>query len=596
MKKKRVYLLSSIVALLMFSCVNNSYDLSDIDSTVGVKVNDLIVPLNIDAIKLQNMLNLDDDSQVKVINGEYAFLEESTFESDPIEVPSFKIPDPNITPIKETLNLISYDFSTFPISIPNDYRIFSAEVNEASTSFNFEVQSIDPTLVKMDEIGTNFLMNITLSVSGLESILDSIEIENLAIQLPKGLKATVSDKKATYNSSTGLLTYSNFNLINASQQDKLLKGFTISVSKIDAKQAGLELANGKLTLKTITSLSGKFSIYGRNLKESIDMTLLEELKTLTYQFDINFPNGDIEVTDFTGDLQYQFDGINVSPVFIDDMPNLLNQEGTDIRIANPQIYLSINNPLYNDYQLKAEAGIELIPTPKNDLTFESNLTFDKEMNQFCLSPTQPEKMHISGSTFVPFTNLGDILSGDELPSKIDIEIIHPEVPQQTVRNFQLGQNLGTVKGSYVFYAPFALTADAQIHYTDTLDGWNDDELKNLTVNVLTIKANIQSDIPFGFKAIAYPINKNGDKLTKNGKTIEAILQSIGPDGKTHDMLPALANTSILINMEGPLKDIDGIILKAILSGAEGNHSLKPNQKIQLTNIQMKVSGEYINEF
>lgn len=61
------------------------------------------------------------------------------------------------------------------------------------------------------------------------------------------------------------------------------------------------------------------------------------------------------------------------------------------------------------------------------------------------------------------------------------------------------------------------------------------------------------------------------------------------------MLPALANTNILIEVEGPLKDIDGIILKAILSGAENNNSLKPNQKIQFTDIQLKVTGEYINE-
>lgn len=591
MKKIRIYSLVSLMALSLLTCVDNAYDLSDIDSTIGVKVNDLVIPLNIDAIMLQNILNLEDDSQIKEINGEYAFLEEGSFKSNPIEVPSFIIPAPKISPIKETLDIASYEISTFSLSIPDDFHLFNAETDKASTSFNFEAQNIDLALVKIDEISTNFLVKLFFSFSGLDTFLNSIEIEDLKIQLPKGLEATASDQ-GTYDPATGILTFNNTVLSDANLQ----KEITISVSKIDAKQAGLELTNGKLLLETTASLSGKFAIYGRNLKQPVDMTQLEELKTLTYQLDINFPNGDIEVTEFSGDVQYQFDDINVSALIIDNLPDLLNQEGTDIRIANPQIYVSIDNPLYNDYQLQTKAGIKLIPTPKSELTFVTNLTFTESMNKFCLSPLQPEKMYVAGSTYVPFTNLGDILSGDELPNKIDIEIVNPEVPQQTVRNFQLGQNLGTVQGDYIFYAPLAMTAEAQIHYTDTLDGWSGDELDRLIVDNLDIDAKVQSNIPFGFKAIAYPIDKSGNKLTKNGQPIEATLQSVGTDGTIKDILPALANTSILIEMEGPLKDIDGIIVKAILNGAEGNHSLKPNQKIQLTDIKLKISGEYINEF
>ena len=584
--------MSLLLGLSLFACVDNAYDLSDIDSTVSVKVNDLIVPLNIDAITLQNLLNLDDDSQIKEINGEYAFIEEGTFESNSIEVSSFIIPAPKITPIKETVDLVSYDIGVFPfdINIPDDYNLFSAEVENASTSFNFEAQNIDPALVKIDEIGTNFIVSLLFSFSELSAFLNSIEIENLVIQLPKGLDATVSDQ-GVYNATTGKLSFSNSIISDSNLQKEII----VTVSRVDANQAGVELINGELLLETTAYLSGKINIYGRNLKKPVDMIELSKLKELTYQLDINFPNGDIEVTDFTGDVQYQFEGINISPVIIDNIPDLLNQEGTDIQIANPQIYLSVTNPLYTNYQLQAESGVRLTPSPKSDLTFETNLTFDKAINQFCLSPLVPEDMYIAGSKHVPFTNLGKILSGDKLPDQIDIEIVNSKVPQQTVQNFQLGQNLGTIDGSYVFYAPLAMTADAQIHYIDTLDGWSEDELNHLEVNRLSIGAKIISEIPFGFKAIAHPIDKNGNKLLNNGQPIMATLRSVEADGTTKDIIPALANTSVLIEMEGPLKDIDGIIVKAILNGAEGNHPLKPNQKIQLTDIQLKVSGEYINE-
>ena len=600
LKKLQVYTIALLVSLSLLACVDNAYDLSDIDSTVGVSVNNLIVPLKLDAITLQNMLNLEDDSQIKIINGEYAFLEEGSFESDPIEIPSFTIPAPEITPISETLDLISYDFESFILSpsdkslflsIPDDYYLFDTEIPETSTSFIIEAQNIDSALVKIDEIGANFKIGLSFSFSGLSTILNSIELQNIVIELPKGLKATASDG-GSYNPSTGLLTYRNL-LIS----DKTLKKeLTLSVSKIDTEQAGLKLANGELLLETTCSLSGKIAIYGRNLKKPVDMDKLLNLKQITYLLEVNFPDGNIEVIDFTGDVRYQFNGINASPVIIEDLPDLLTQEGTDIRLANPQIYISMNNPLYNDYQLYAKGGVELIPTPKSNLTFESSLTFNKAINKFCLSPTQPDEVYVAGSTFVQFNNLGNILSGDQLPSKIDIKIINPEVPQQTVRNFRLGQNLGTVEGNYIFYTPLALTHEAQIHYTDTLNGWSDEELDRMTVERLDINAKVESNIPFGFKVIAYPIDKSGNKITKNGQPIEAILQTVEANGETSDMLPALANTNILIEIDGPLIDIDGILLKAILSGAENNNSLKPNQNIQFTDIQLKVTGEYINEF
>lgn len=602
MKIKRilVYTISLLLALSLTACIDDAYDLSDIDSTVGIKVNDLVVPLKLDAITLQNLFDIEENSQIKEINGEYAILEEGSFESNSINIPSFKIPAPEIDPISETLDLVSYDMGdsqlTFTnksplISIPDDFCLFDAEIPETSASFNISVQNIDSALVKVDEIGTNFIIELFISFSGLDSILNSVELENLVIELPKGLKATASND-GNYNPSTGLLTYSKLIISDSNFQKKL----TLSVSSIDANEAGMELSNGELLLETSYSISGRLAIYGRNLKKPVDTDKLLNLKRTTYLLNVKFPDDDIEVVDFTGDIRYRYKGIDASPIIIDDLPNLLVQEGTDIRIVNPQIYLSINNPLYNDYQLYATGGIELIPTPKSDITFETNLMFDRAINQFCLSPTSPEEMYLEGFTFVEFSNLGDILSGDQLPSKIDIEVVNPEVPQQTVHNFVLGQSFETVKGSYTFYTPLALTNEAQIHYIDTINGWSDEELDRLKVDRLDINAKVESNVPVGFKVIAYPIDKSGNEITKNGQPIEAILQSIGADGETNDMLPAIANTNVVIEIDGPLIEIDGIILKAILSGAEGNKALKPNQKIKFTDIQLKVTGEYINEF
>ena len=59
--------LSSLVLIAATSCVDNAYDLSDIDTTARLQVKELVVPMNIDKATLDQVLDLDDDSEVKKI-------------------------------------------------------------------------------------------------------------------------------------------------------------------------------------------------------------------------------------------------------------------------------------------------------------------------------------------------------------------------------------------------------------------------------------------------------------------------------------------------------------------------------------------------
>lgn len=157
-------------------CVDDTYDLTDIDSTVGVKVNDLVVPLKLDAITLQNFFDLEDNSQIKEINGEYAILEEGSFESNSIEIPSFVIPAPEIAAISDTLDLVSYGFGnslqnyenqSSLLDIPNDFCLFDAEIPQNSSFFSIVAQDIDVALVKIDKIGANFIIELLINFNGV---------------------------------------------------------------------------------------------------------------------------------------------------------------------------------------------------------------------------------------------------------------------------------------------------------------------------------------------------------------------------------------------------------------------------------------------
>ena len=76
--------------------MDNDYDLSDVDTTVRVDVDQLVVPVNIDEITLGNILDLKESDSIKVVDGKYAISYRGEFSSDVINVPSIRLSSPDI--------------------------------------------------------------------------------------------------------------------------------------------------------------------------------------------------------------------------------------------------------------------------------------------------------------------------------------------------------------------------------------------------------------------------------------------------------------------------------------------------------------------
>ena len=108
MTKKKLMMLLVSAGAMFVSCVDNTYKLSDLDTTVGISVNNLTIPLNVDSLVLNSVLDLDEGGKVKkdtLDDGSviYAIIEEGEFESKAIEIPGFETESPDIEPIKAVL-------------------------------------------------------------------------------------------------------------------------------------------------------------------------------------------------------------------------------------------------------------------------------------------------------------------------------------------------------------------------------------------------------------------------------------------------------------------------------------------------------------
>ena len=97
-------LYQSAVALaalsLLTGCIDDSYDLSDVDTTTRVNINDLVLPVNIDPVTLGDVISIDPDSKIQTVSigGKefYALVQKGDFNSEPVAISGVAARQPSI--------------------------------------------------------------------------------------------------------------------------------------------------------------------------------------------------------------------------------------------------------------------------------------------------------------------------------------------------------------------------------------------------------------------------------------------------------------------------------------------------------------------
>ena len=579
---KRNYYLSLVatLAVVLSGCVDDAYDLSNLDTSAELKVKGLSLPLKVDEVTLDDVINLEEGGRIRVLNGEYVLVEEGEFESDNIMIDPIHADAPSSDKTEKHLDLVIPGASEKMQRVGSD-DVFTGEyyITEDFSNYNFDLMNISEHLISLDRIEADMDIHTSLKLSGINCDEHlQVEFKDIQIHLPKGLE--LADYPGKYDPETGTLTVDELAVVD--------NGINIGVKlkAIDFKKMGLyldEYLHSMTFNEKISLAEGKIVVH------TDDLSKLPKQITLVKECDFS----DIDVNTFSGKIKYNFDGFDVAPINLNDLPSVLTQGNTDIRIANPQIYLSINNPAA-PYKVSAQTGIKFIAhraeqADKEFVLDNGFFTLGYENGTsdqlFCLSPKMPQTLYpgFEGSKHVAFSTLGNILSGNGLPSSIDISLVNPCIPEQEVENVEIGVDMGKVKGRYVFFSPLALADESIIVYSDVLDGWNSEDLDALTVSELEINTDITSDLPINLNLVGYPIDKYGN-----------VINNVKVEGA---VIPANANAhAVRIFITGAVKNLDGIRFEATATSDGSGVSLKPSQHISLKNLKVKVSGNYTTKF
>lgn len=583
----KILLPAILLGVAVTGCVDDNYDLSDIDTTSRFEVKDLTIPVNIDAITLKDILDIKEDSRIKAVtidgNEFYALTETGSFDSDPIFIKKISAKAPILSSSSRTFDEITGAGSMLPAAT------YVYNLTEMGNNFTYDAGKIDESIINVTSVSvSDVVFRVHLASVGIDNIVDRQYFEDMVIELPKGMVATPS--VGEYDPATGLWTIDRHNITGSSTD------VWVTASKIDLAANGVAVsANHTLIFPgSFKVLSGKLTIVSKVINGT------HAIMPAKLGFTADYSLTDLDVTAFSGVIEYKFDGFDIDPVSLSDVPTFLKGDGTVLKLANPQIYLQLNNPVGGDH-LSYSAGLMLSSvredwgvtdyTPLSDISVGYDKGVDGPYN-FVLAPQDGSSLSVPDDfaqnlTFIGFPSLSDLLAPPAnakesgLPSQINIKVVNPLVPRQTVNDFKLGVNLPGAEGKYELLAPLALNDGSTIVYTDTEDGWNDEDVDALTITSLSVSLNVTNMLQFDGELTAYPIDVEGKRIP--GVTISSSKIS------AHS-----TDEPVTITMTGTVQHLDGVIFVARLNSA-GREPLAPSESIVLKNIRVKVSGFYDKE-
>ena len=569
------------VCVIATACVDDNYDLSDVDTTTRVTVENLTVPVNIDPIVLSDIISIDEDSKIQILNIDgqefYALTQTGDFSSDPIYIDRVTASAPVLDPSRRTLQLVD---GNLPGSQTLEYQIEKMGNDLSYTSSDIDKSIVELTSAKVQPM----TFRINFDVEGVADRVSGMTFSDMIINMPKGLTATTST--GSYDPETGRWYIDSYSVSGNTTQAWL------TATAIDFAANGSKIENGSLhfdsEFRVIDGRLALTALAGATLPNSIDLALTYNLDAMT-------------IDAFSGVISYELEGMDIDPVDLSDIPDFLGGEQTDISLANPQIYLQLNNPVA-DYDLECRTGITLTAMRAG----ETDCAFSPDVNEvaigyakgisgpynFVLAPSDADLSVPAGfesPEFVRFSSLGSLLappassSVKGLPDRIGIELVTPGIKQGPVADFVLGRDISGVTGRYELMAPLALSAGSVIVYSDTNDGWNDEDVDAITISELTVTATASNTAPLGASITAYPIDVNGNRIS--GVTIV-----------TESDLPANATDApIRIVMKGEIRHLDGVTFEARVVSDQSGTVLTPSQSITMRDIRATVSGYYEKE-
>lgn len=555
---------------------DDSIDVGEVDTTIGVKLNNFTVPLGqAEKITLGDVLDLKDDDCISTTaNGDYEFFKQGDA-ADPAH-PQVDIinvsektshdEDPFIGPSEKPAG---FDLLPVGTTIPNT----AGSISKALNTFNYSAAKPDDvvelTTAEVEGEAT-IIVNFNTHLQGFIDKFTSFDIEFPAyMTLEEPTQGTLVGNKLRFGEvATNSTIYSKVKL-------KSLK-----FQEVDAANK-LVIQNGNITMLGDVKVDVTYpDLVKKNNSSDITKMQINGITSITT----------VKITSATGKFDPKIDLDDIGDIKIDskDVPDFLDDPQVNITLTDPQITLNINS----DVDLDAVIDGTLTSTFNNGTTSEvkiSNIEIPRKTNSKILICRKPKTEPYQDYTKVYVVeDLSNLMT--KIPEKVTFTA-NARVDKTKAGTIKLGTPY-TISTSYSFKAPLSLEAGSTIVYDDKTDGFyedideNDIDLRGEAELVITGKVTNNSPLELTLAPTAIDVNGNtleGIKLV-SANTIKSNLT---------DKTPSDLKITLTKDANVNLKDVkfDGIKFKATAVSKDATTLNKDNHYININDLKISVNSE-----
>lgn len=566
-------------------CADKDYDLSDVDLTVGVGSDSLVLPVSsTENIMLDDILDLENSDIIDILpNGDYVISKDGV-SIDPVH------PCVNTVTVREQSSESENMFVDVTSWVPSStvQRIKIAEKTVSGVVMRFKYSGEVPDEIKeLHKATIDTEVSITVNVSPALSSCIS-KFDRMTVKLPDFMSLKVNKATpAKYESDGHSITFTNVSTSGSITIDATVTELDFTAD--DTEGNALAFSDGNVTLDGVVSV-----------ELAVSEINTEEISSPAsdYYLSSNMSMEAMTITGATGKFAPTIDLDDLGSVEINSVPDFLKGDDVHVALYNPAIRLTVASDMNvsglisGSIEAVDEDGGLIAEVEVPEMTVNPNAT-----TKICICKYKDE---IDGDEYdgvYEVGNLSDVLK--RIPHRI---YFHANVSadDSKVSEIELGKKY-TVTPSYSFIAPLAFDEGAEIVYRDTIDGWHDDieDFDFMEGTYLQATANIENKAPIYLKVTAFAIDEKGREISSDriSVTVDRTLRP-SADGETAVTTPLVVTVKEL--EKGTLKTTDGLVFKVeAMSGEEGSQSIVGktinayNQTLLVRDLKVKVIGKII---
>ena len=576
-------------------CTDSDFDLSNIDQTIGIGGDGLQLPTNsTENIVLDDLLDLNNSDFISIAeNGDYMFSKQS----DDVK--------PSHPSIDEVLVKEAKVNNNFKIEIPESSLMQTRRKSAGHTKLSktasvegeaseFKYRGNVPYEIR-DLISAKTASDINIDVNVTAELKKVIPtFKTMTVTIPSYLKLNIgkcSPSQPEYDAEKGIITFHN---ISSSAKINI----KANISSLDFSTPpptvvftpGVLGADGSIDFDGAVLLGITFDEVNKegnslqNLYMSAKMTM-----------------GAIRVTEATGKFKPNLDLEDLGNVNINNVPDFLTDYAVPVNLYNPVIELTATSDIDVAGVATAtliaedERGNEMAKVEIRGLNIKPNGT-----TRLCICKHKEGIDETKYDQVKVVSNLSDIVK--KIPHRINCKA---EVDADTYRKgtVKLGKKY-TIDADVHMSAPLAFDEGAQIVYTDTIDGWNEDIDKFSFAEgaYIEMTTEVENKMPAYLNVSAFAIDVNGKEIPQHRIRVD-VSNSVkaSEDGEKAVVTPV--TIKLRENEKGALKTVDGIVFRVTAAAGEKDAQTIVGKTINaykhtLTarNIKVRLVGKIIADF